>query len=160
MVLPLIIMLLGSFFDFLMKNQHELYAIFLSSKNRRNGLHGKKYVHDFLAIFYITFFLTFWKSLRKNNRVFFSGNDHYVKSVFDDKNDVFYMVKLMFFWKNTVLLPWPLRCVFCVKKWDFFAWWFFDDFWSFFIFFVKNQLFFHFFHFFNLDFYKSHGNKA
>jgi len=59
MALPSIIMLLGSFFDFFMKKQHGIYAIFLSSKNRRNGLHGKKYVHVFFAIFYITIFLIF-----------------------------------------------------------------------------------------------------
>jgi hypothetical protein len=59
MALPSFIMRLGSFFDFFMKKKHGIYAIFLSSKNSRNGLHGKKYVHVFLAIFYITIFLTF-----------------------------------------------------------------------------------------------------
>ena len=106
----------GSFFSFLMKKQHGLYAIFLSSWNRRNGLHGKKYVHVFLVIYYITVFLNFWKSLRKIILFFFSGNNHYVKGFFWVKNDDFNMVKTRFYWKYAVLLPWPLRCVFWVKK--------------------------------------------
>ena len=56
MALPSIIMLLVHFFGFLMKKQHGLYAVFFGLKNRRNGLHGEKYVHVFLEVFYITVF--------------------------------------------------------------------------------------------------------
>lgn len=47
----------GSFFVLFQKNQRGLYANILSSNVWRNGLHGKKYVHAFLPIFYITIFL-------------------------------------------------------------------------------------------------------
>ena len=56
MALPSIIMLLAHFFGFLMKKQHGLYAVFFGLKNRRNDLHGKKYVHVFWEVFYITVF--------------------------------------------------------------------------------------------------------
>jgi len=51
-------MLFGIFSYCSNKKQRGLYASFFGLENSRNGLHGKKYVPVFLAIFYITIF---WK---------------------------------------------------------------------------------------------------